>query len=73
MKKSDLVERLQKEIDAFGDHDLLSYRIEDAGGSLSGYLYSPTRKMKNGRRAKMNFKEYRDFLLDERARKESLE
>lgn len=70
MLKSDLVKILQKEIAITGDHHMKSYRIEDAGGGYSGCLYSSERKLPNGRKAKMNWKEYRDYLLKQRELKE---
>jgi hypothetical protein len=68
MLKSELVKILQKEVEELGDHTLLEYKIVDAGGGRSGNLYSPTRMIHEGRKAKMSFREYRDFLLDERIR-----
>lgn len=68
MKKSELIKILQDEISISGDHTLLEYKIVDAGGGRSGYLYSSIRKNKDGRKSKMNYKEYRDYLLDERSK-----
>lgn len=67
MKKSELVEKLQKEIAALGDNYLLSYKIIDHGGSQTFTLLSPTRtNKKTGRKAGMNFKEFRDYVLEKR-------
>lgn len=68
MKKTELISMLQKEVDALGDGPLLEYKIVDEGGGRSGNLYSPTRQLANGKRAKMNFKEFRDYALDQRAK-----
>lgn len=72
MLKSELAEVLLKEIKETGDHHLLEYKIVDAGGGRSGNLYSPTRFIHEGRKAKMNFKEYRDFLLDKKLETEAV-
>jgi hypothetical protein len=70
MLKSELVKILTKEIEAYGDHHLLEYKLVDLGGGRAGHLYSSTRTTPTGQKAKMNFKEYRDFLLDKREQNE---
>jgi hypothetical protein len=71
VKKSELIAHLQNEIEKFGDGHVLSYKIVDVSGGISGFLYSPTRKLKNGQRAKMNMKEFRDFVIDQRIKEEN--
>lgn len=66
MKKSELILKLQKEVDALGDDYLMSYKIVDSGGGYAYYLLSPDRKGKGGRRLAMTRREFRDYVLDER-------
>lgn len=67
MKKSELIEKLQKEVAALGDDYLLSYKIIDSGGAQSFTLLSPNRtNKKTGSKAGMSFKEFRDYVLEKR-------
>lgn len=68
MTRSELINKLQRELEALGDDYLLSYKIEDCGGSTSWFRTSLTRKNLRGRGYKMNKKEFRDYVIDERTK-----
>lgn len=62
MKKSKLAEILQKEVESEGDCYLLNFTIRDEYETSENYMLSPNRITSKGSVAKMNFREFKEFL-----------
>jgi hypothetical protein len=60
MQKSQLIKRLSKEIEKYGDSNLLSVKIVELEGGWESYLTSPTRE-KDGYSVRMNYKELKKY------------
>lgn len=65
MKLSKLIDTLSKDLETYGDTEVRYYKIVDQIQSSSGYMYSPTRRNKNGEKAKMNHKELIEYIQKE--------
>ena len=62
MKKSELIKQLIDELAKTGDMHILYYKISDSDMCQESSMLSPTRKNKNGYRAKMNLKEFNEYV-----------
>lgn len=65
MKKSELIQRLQKEVSDHGDHFILNVKITDEHGTSETYKLSLTRRDKHGSRCKMSFKEFEAWVREQ--------
>lgn len=61
MKKSELIKRLQDEIEAYGDCHIKSVKVYEESAEWSRNMTSPIRKDKHGNRANMNQKEFEEY------------
>lgn len=68
MKLSTLIKVIQQDIEVYGDVHALNYSYSHETASPSGFKYSPTRKKKNGERAKMNRKEFKEYVTNEKSK-----
>lgn len=64
MLKSELIKRLQEEVDKNGDMHLKYVEYEDEEQGSGHYILSPDRKTKSGQRAKANLKEFRQYCKE---------
>lgn len=62
---SDLIEELENKIDMCGDLFLQEYVISDEMQVDRWSMLSPSRKNKQGGKAKMNIKEFREFCISQ--------
>jgi adenylylsulfate kinase-like enzyme len=58
MKLSDLIKELQADLKESGDVYILESKVVDENQYTGHSMYSPTRKKKNGDKAKMSSKEF---------------
>jgi hypothetical protein len=68
MKTSDLIKQLQDEIKEFGDSYILSFKLMDENGVTERYKYSPTRRDSDGERRKMSWKEFEQYVKEQKSR-----
>lgn len=70
MKLSRVIEAIKEDIEIYGDVECLSYKYTHVHATSESWMYSPTRKDKNGRRVKMNMKELREYVSKQYSTKE---
>lgn len=62
MKLSKIIEHIKEDIEIYGDIEARYYSYIHLHAGSQGWMYSPTRKDKSGKRMKMNQKELKEYV-----------
>jgi hypothetical protein len=62
MKLSKIIEAVKEDIEIYGDVEARHYKYTHLFATSESWMYSPTRKDRNGRRVRMNQKELKEFV-----------
>jgi hypothetical protein len=61
MKLSGIIKDIEKEIEVYGDAEVLSYKFTHLHATSESWKWSPNRRARNGQRARMNQKEFKEW------------